>query len=77
MPRAPHPDDARESLRQWAQRRDEWDLERQALSIDLADTARLARSAGLSMTEIAELAQISRTSLYAATGARDRPVGEG
>lgn len=66
----PHPDDSREQLRQWAERRAEHQREAQALMIDLGDDALRAQDAGLSVTEIAELAGVTRQTVYTACNRR-------
>lgn len=66
--RAPHPDDCRDALRELAERREEHAREHEALTADLGREARVAQTAGLSVTEIAELAGVSRQTVYAAMG---------
>jgi predicted transcriptional regulator len=72
-----HPEDCRADLRELAERRVELLREQQAWPIDLADIARRSRSAGLTITEIAEIAGVTRQTVYTAMVARERPVGGG
>ncbi len=67
----PHPDDCREDLRQLAERRDELLREQQAWPIDLGDAAARAKAAGLSITEIAAVAGVTRQTVYTAMTARE------
>ena len=71
----PHPDDCREDLRRLAERRVELLREQQAWPMDLADTARRCKTAGLSITEIADLAGVTRQTVYTALVGRARLIG--
>jgi predicted DNA-binding protein YlxM (UPF0122 family) len=71
----PHPDDCRNDLRQLAERRVELLREQQAWPIDLADATATAKAAGLSMTEIADLAGVTRQTVYAALAGRKGIIG--
>ena len=51
--------------------------EQQAWPIDLADATARAKAAGLSMTEIADIAGVTRQTVYTALVARDRAVSGG
>ena len=59
-----HPDDARRKLREYARRRKAADDRVHQLIAELADLSAACRDAGLSMTEIAQLAGVSRSTLY-------------
>lgn len=66
MTRSPHPDDCRDALRALAQRRAAMQDGLRAWPRDLAHVAHGARSAGLSLSEIARLAGVARTTVYSA-----------
>jgi len=69
MTRGPHPDDVRDELRAWAQRRRALQHERDMLTAELGDIASRCAAAGVSLAETARLAGVSRTTVYTA---RDR-----
>ncbi|MFW5933708.1 MAG: hypothetical protein ACOCT8_03145 [Actinomycetota bacterium] len=62
--RPPHPDDARQALRDLAQRRSQINHLEAEVQRDLAPAIEQALEAGLSKTEIAELSGMSRSRLY-------------
>lgn len=68
MARAPHPDDARQTLRELGERRSLITRLEVELHADLGPAIEQAIAAGLSKVEIAELAGIGRASLYRRLG---------
>lgn len=64
MARSLHPDDARKRLRAYARRRQTAEERVRALAGELPDLIVACRAAGLSMTEIARLAGISRSTVH-------------
>ncbi len=59
-----HPDDARRKLREYARRRKAADERVHQLIAELANLSAASRAAGLTMSEIAQLAGVSRSTLY-------------
>ena len=64
MSRPLHPEDARKNLRAYARRRQATEARVRALADELPQLIDTCRAAGLSMTEIARLAGVSRDTLY-------------
>jgi DNA-binding XRE family transcriptional regulator len=62
--RPPHPDDVRDQLRSWQQRKLAADLAVVELQGELAALIPTARRSGLSVVEVAKLAGVSRRTLY-------------
>lgn len=67
-PRAPHPEDCRGELAQWASLRVERARQDRAHARQLGGLAARAQSAGLTVTEIARIAGVARSTLYTALG---------
>lgn len=64
MTRPPHPDDARQTLIELAERRSEINRAEAAWRHDLGHAIAQAIAAGLAKNEIAELSGMSRATLY-------------
>jgi len=62
--RPPHPDDVRDELRSWQQRKLAADLAVVELQGELAALIPTARRSGLSIVEVAKLAGVSRRTIY-------------
>lgn len=72
--RPPHPDDCRTMLRALGAQRTAFLRWQAEWPSEVAECARMSQAAGLSLTEVASLVGVARTTIYAALDAH--PVGE-
>jgi DNA-binding phage protein len=59
-----HPDNARQGIAEAAERRAQADMDKADATLDLGRWVRAARDTGIGVTEIAQLAGVSRQAVY-------------